>query len=45
MGYPPKLYKRDDDYLLAPEVITIEPEITGKKQQNLRAQDFGAACP
>ena len=24
--------------------MTIEPEITGEKQHNLRAQYFGAAC-
>ena len=45
MEYPPKLHERDDDYLLAPEVMTIEPEITGEKQHNLRAQYHGAACP
>ena len=43
--YSPELYDRDDDYPLAPEVMTIEPEITGVKQHNLRAQYFGAACP
>ena len=25
--------------------MTIEPEITGEKQHNLRAQYIGAACP
>ena len=45
MEYPPELHERDDDYPLAPEVITIEPEITGEKQHNLRAQYVGAACP
>ena len=25
--------------------MTIEPEITGEKQHNLRAQYFGVACP
>ena len=45
MEYPPELHERDDDYPLAPEVMTIKPEITGKKQHNLRAQYFGAACP
>ena len=25
--------------------MTIEPEITGEKQHNLRAQYFGPACP
>ena len=45
LEYPPELHDRDDDYPLAPEVITIEPEITGEKQHNLRAQYFGAACP
>ena len=43
--YKPELYERDDDYPLAPEVMIIEPEITGEKQHNLRAQYFGAACP
>ena len=38
MEYPPELHERDDDYPLAPEVMTIEPEITGEKQSNLRAQ-------
>ena len=28
-----------------PKVLTIEPEIIGEKQHNLRAQYFGAACP
>ena len=45
MEYPPELHDRADDYPLAPEVMTIEPEITGVKQHNLRAQYFGAACP
>ena len=44
LEYPPKLHERDDDYPLAPEVMTIEHEITGEKQHNLRAQYFGAAC-
>ena len=34
---PPELHDREDDYPLAPEVMTIEPEITGVKQQNLQA--------
>ena len=45
LEYPPELHDRDDDYPLAPEVMTIEPEITGVKQHNLRAQYFRAACP
>ena len=45
MEYSPELHERDDDYPLAPEVMTIEPEITSEKQHNLRAQYFGAACP
>ena len=45
LEYPPELHDRDDDYSLASEVMTIEPEITGVKQHNLRAQYFGAACP
>ena len=38
------MHERDDDYLQAPEVMTIEPEITGEKQHNLRSQYFDAAC-
>ena len=45
LEYPPELHKRDDDYPLAPKVMTIEPEITGEKQHNLRAQYFVAAYP
>ena len=45
LEYLPELHERDDDYPLAPEVMTIEPEITGEKQHKLRAQYFGAACP
>ena len=45
MEYLPELQERDDDYPLPPEVMTIEPEITGEKQHNLRAQYFDAACP
>ena len=45
MEYQPELHERDDDYPLAPEVMTIEPEITGEKQHNLRAQYLGATCP
>ena len=44
MEYPPELHERNDDYSIAPYVMTIEPEITGKIQHNLRAQYFGAAC-
>ena len=45
MDYPPELHERDDDYPLAPETMTIEAEITGEKQHELRAKYFGAACP
>ena len=45
LEYPPEHHERDDDYLLASEVMTIKPEINGKKQQNLRSQYFGASCP
>ena len=44
LEYPPELHERNDDYLLALAVMTIELEITGKKQHNLRAQYFEAAC-
>ena len=45
LEYPPEVHERDDDYPLATEIVTIEPEITLEKQHNLRAQYFGAACP
>ena len=45
LEYPPELHERDDDYPLAPEVMTIEPEISGEMQHNQRTQYFGAACP
>ena len=38
LEYPPELHEQDDDYPLAPEVMTIEPKITGEKQHNLRPQ-------
>ena len=42
---PTGLHEHDDNYSLAPKVMTIDPEITGEKQHNLRAQYFGATCP
>ena len=45
MEYPAELHDRDDDYPLAPETMTIEADITGKKQHELHAKYFGAACP
>ena len=45
LEYLPELHDRYDDYPLAFEVMSIEPEITGVKQHNLRTQYFGAACP
>ena len=42
MDYPPDL-QRDDDYPLASEIFTIEPEIAGKIQHNLCALYFNAA--
>lgn len=41
--YVLKLQKRDDDYMLAMQVMTIKPKITVKMQQNLRLKYFGAA--
>ena len=41
----PELDERDVDSPLAPEVMTIELEINGENQHNLRAQYLGAACP
>ena len=43
--YPLELHERDDDYPIAPEVMTIEFKIISEKQHNLRAQYFGAAFP
>ena len=45
LKYPLKRHKQHDDYPLAPKIMTIKPEITAKKQHNLRGQYFGAACP
>ena len=45
LEYQAELHERDDDYPLASEEMTMEPEITGIKQHNLRAQYLGAACP
>ena len=45
LDYPKELHESDNDYPMAPELMTIEAEITGEKQHELRAQYFGAACP
>lgn len=45
LKYSPELNERDDDYPLAQEVMTIEPEINSEKQHNLRPQYFKAAIP
>ena len=45
LEYPPELHLLDYDYSLAPEVMTIETEITGEEQHNLLAQYIEAACP
>ena len=45
LKYPLELYKRNDDYPLTSNVMTIEPEIIGEMQHNLRAQYYEAACP
>ena len=37
LEYPPELHDRNDDYPLASEVMTSEPEITGVKQQPARS--------
>ena len=42
--YPSDLHESDDDYPMAPELMTIAPEITGPKQHELRAKYFAAAC-
>ena len=43
--YLSTLHERVNDYQMAPELITITPEITGPKQHELRAKYFAAACP
>ena len=45
LEYPPEIHNRDDDYPMAPEVMTISAEQTGQKQLELRAKYFAAACP
>ena len=45
LEYPPEIHDRDDDYPMAPEVMTITAEQTGQKQLELRAKYFAAACP
>ena len=45
LEYLTKLHEREDENPLAPEVMTIEPELTGEMQHTLRAQYIGAACP
>ena len=44
LEYSPELHEQNNDYPLLPEVMNIEPEITGKKQHNLQAQYFKGAC-
>ena len=38
MEYPPELHERDDDYPIAPELITITTELIGLKQHKLHAK-------
>ena len=45
LEYPSTLHERDDDYPMAPELMTITTETTGPKQHELRAKYFAAACP
>ena len=45
MEYLSALHDRDDEYPMAPELMTITPETTGSKQHELRAKYFAAACP
>ena len=37
--------QRNNDYPMAPELMTITPESTGPKQHELRAKYFAAGCP
>ena len=46
LDYPPVLHDRDDDYLLAPETMTIDARMAdGEPQIQLRAKFNGSACP
>ena len=45
MEYILEIHERDKFYQLSPEVMIIDPGITGEKQHNMRAGYFGAACP
>ena len=45
LDYCQEQNERDDDYPMAPKLMTIKAEIIGKKQHNLRAKYIGAACP
>lgn len=37
LKHPPKQHKRDDNHPFSPKIMTIEHEIIGKMQHNLRA--------
>ena len=45
MEYPPELHERDDDYPMAPELMTITTNITNPKQNQLQAKYYAASCP
>ena len=45
MEYPTALHERDDNYPMAPELMTITPDTTGPKQQELKDKYFASACP
>jgi hypothetical protein len=44
LEYPAEIHDRDDDYPMAPENMTINEELSGPKQRELRAKYFAAAC-
>ena len=45
LEYPPEQHERDDDYPMAPELMTITTNITGPKQHKLQAKYYAASCP
>lgn len=44
LEYPLDLYERDDDYLLALKIMTINFEIINKKQNTQRVYYYNVAC-
>ena len=45
LEYPDNIHDRDDDYLLAPELLKIQTEMLSEKQLRLRRLDYGDSEP